>query len=65
MELAKVKTELQSEHSDHDSLRTTLGVVGNDLGMNQSEEVSSVTMQALGIMDHVRELAQIALHFGI
>lgn len=64
-ELAAVKVELQFECSDHDSLRTALGVVCNDLGMTQAEGVSSVMVQSLRIMERARELTQTMLHFGV
>lgn len=65
VELEGTKTELEVERSDHDDLRVAVGVVCDDLGMSQTEGVSSLAVWALGIRDRVRELAQTMLHFGV
>lgn len=43
----------------------SLGWVCDDLGMSQSEGVSSLAVRAFQIGDRARELTQTALHFGV
>lgn len=64
-ELMEMKAELGVERSDHDALRMVVGVVCDDLGMSQSEGVSSLAVRAFQIGDRARELTQTALHFGV
>lgn len=61
----EMKAELGVERSDHDALRMAVGVVCDDLGMSQSEGVSSLAVRAFEIGDRARELTQTALHFGV
>lgn len=61
----ETKAELGVERSDHDALRMAVGVVCDDLGMSQSEGVSSLAVRALEIGHRTRELTQTTLHFGM
>ena len=52
-ELAEVLGILQAESDEHDLLRTTVGVVFDDLGVARPEETDSLAARAVDIMAQV------------
>lgn len=63
--LTEVSRSLETESSDHESLRSAVGLVMDDLGMTSAQGVSSLAVHAIGITDQARELMRDALHLGI
>jgi hypothetical protein len=56
---------LQKEHNEHEALRTTVGLVYDDLSLISEQEGSSLVVRATWIMDRAPEIMRLALRFGI
>ena len=56
---------LQADSDEHDLLRTTVGVVFDDLGVARLEETGSLAAHAIDITARVRHLEENAFHTGI
>ena len=65
MELAEVRGILQAESDEHDLLRTTIGVVFDDLGVVRPEETGSLATHAMDIIARVHQLEENAFYAKI
>ena len=65
MKLAEMRGILQAKSDEHDLLRTTVGVVFDDLGVAQPEGTSSLEASTVDIMAWVCQLEEDASHAGI
>ena len=63
--LVEASKNLEEESGEHDSLRTTVGLVMDDLRMTSPQGTSSLVVCALSITDRARELARDALQLGV
>ena len=64
-ELDEVKASLLKESDKHDTLRVTVQLVFDDLELDPEQEMSSLVVRVVWIMDRAREIARDALRFGI
>jgi hypothetical protein len=63
--LVEASKNLEAESSEHDSLRTTIGLVMDDLGMTSPQGTNSLVVCALSITDRACELARDALQLSV
>jgi hypothetical protein len=56
---------LQKEHDEHEALRTTVGLVCDDLSLILEQEGSSLVVRTTWIMDRACEIMRLTLLFGI
>ena len=61
-ELSEVKATLLKESDEHDALRVAIQLVCDDL---EAQEMSSLVVRAVRIMDRARKMARDALLFGV
>ena len=64
-ELGKVKASLLKESDEHDTMCVTVQLVYDDLELAPEQEMSSLTVRAIWIMDQPCEIMTDALRFGI
>ena len=64
-ELNEVKATLLKESDEHDALCVTVQLVCDDLELAPAQEMSSLVVHAVRIMDRMCEMARDALRFGV
>ena len=64
-EFSKVKASLLKESDDHDTLHIIVQLVYDDLMLAPEQEMSSLAVHAVRIMDRAREIMRDTLCFGI
>ena len=64
-ELGEVKASLLKESDEHDTLCIAVQLVCDDLALSPVQEMHSLTVHIIRIMDRAREMARDALRFGI
>ena len=60
-----MRGQLLSESDNHDTLRTTVGLVFDDIGVAPSAETSSLAVRVTQIPDRARALARKALYTSV
>ena len=64
-ELGEVKASLLKESDKHDTLRASVQLVYDDLKQALKQEMCSLMVDVIQIMDRVRDIARDVLHFSI
>ena len=64
-EIGEVKASLLKESDKHDTLRASVQLVYDDLKQALKQEMCSLMVDVIQIMDRVRDIARDVLHFSI